>query len=85
MASLWSLVAQTKNRQVLSWVGGAIVVLATGAWAVITYVWPASEAPKIACTQQGVTVGGNVSRSTVTNTVTGSSDSGPCAETKAHH
>ena len=81
MSSLWSFIARPKNRQVLSWVGGGFVAVAVGAWAVVTYIWPAHEPGKTVCAQQGVVVGGNVSGSTVSNQVTGSSVSGPCVET----
>jgi hypothetical protein len=62
--------------------GGALAVL------VILYFWSpahwklASPAATTACAQQGVTVGGDVSGSTITNTATGSSSSGPCAAPK---
>jgi hypothetical protein len=82
MASHGAFIANPKNRQVLSWVGGGIVAVAAGAWAVVTYVWPAHETPKAVCAQQGVVVGGNVSGSTLANTATGSPSSGPCVETK---
>jgi hypothetical protein len=82
MPSLWSQIAKPKNRQVLSWLGGGIVAVAVGAWAVVTYIWPASEPAKSLCAQQGVAIAGNVSGSTVSNTVTGSSSTGPCVENK---
>jgi len=82
MASLWPFIAKPKNRQILSWLGGGLVAVAVGAWAVVTYVWPAHEPAKTACAQQGIVVGGNVSGSTVTNSVAGASGSGPCIETK---
>jgi hypothetical protein len=82
MASLRSLIPKASNRQILSWVGGGIVAVAAGGWAVFTYVWPAHEPASIACAQQGIAVGGSVSGSTVTNTVSGSQNSGPCAESK---
>jgi hypothetical protein len=80
--SLWSIVAKPKNRQILQWIGGGVIAVAAGAWAVVTYVWPAQDSAKTVCAQQGIALGGNVSGSTVTNTVSGSSSSGPCAETK---
>ena len=83
MSSTWSFIAQPKNRQVLSWVGGGLVALAAGVWAVATYVWPAPhDGAKTVCAQQGVAIGGNVSGSTVTNTVSGSSVTAPCVEAK---
>ena len=81
MGSLWSFIGKPKNRQILGWIGGGIVAVAVGAWAVVTYVWPAHEPSKTVCAQEGVVVGGNVSGSTVSNNVTGSSVSGPCVET----
>jgi hypothetical protein len=34
MSSVWSFFAKPKNRQVLSWIGGGLVAIAAGAWAV---------------------------------------------------
>jgi hypothetical protein len=82
MDSLWSFLAKPKNQKTLSWLGGGVVIVAGGIWAVMTFLWPAHEAPKAVCAQQGVAVGGNVSGSTVTNTATGSSSSGPCVAPK---
>jgi hypothetical protein len=82
MHAFWTFIGKPKNRQVLAWVGGGVITVAAGGWTVVTYVWPAHESPKPVCAQQGVVVGGNVSRSTVTNTVTGSSSSGPCLAAK---
>jgi hypothetical protein len=81
MNSLWSFIGKPKNRQMLSWLGGGIVAVAMGAWAVMTYFLPAHEPLKTVCNQQGVVIGGNVSGSSVSNTVTSSSGSGPCLET----
>ncbi len=80
MNYLWSFFAKPKNRQIISWVGGGVVAVAAGAFAVVTYVWPHDAKP--ACTQQGVAVGGDVSGSTITNTVSGSTITAPCTETK---
>jgi hypothetical protein len=79
---LWLIAAKPKNREIISWIGGGVIAVTAGAWAVVTYVWPAHDAAKTVCAQQGIALGGNVSGSTVTNTVSGSSSSGPCAETK---
>lgn len=82
MDSLWSIIAKPKNRQILSWIGGGVIAVAAGAFAVVTYLWPAQEAAKTVCAQQGIALGGKVSGSTVTNTVSGSTATAPCAETK---
>ena len=43
-----------------------MVVAAPAVWAVVTYVWPANEAPKAVCAQQGgVAAGRDASRNTV--------------------
>jgi hypothetical protein len=82
MNSLWSFFAKSRNRQILSWVGGGLVAIAAGAFAVVTYLWPAQDAAKSVCAQQGVALGGSVSGSTITNTVSGSTIAVPCTETK---
>jgi hypothetical protein len=57
-ASFLSVIAKPKNRQILSWVGGGIIAVATGAWAIVTYVWPAHDGVKAVCAQQGSVAGG---------------------------
>ena len=82
MGHIWTLIRKPSNQRLLSWLGGGGAVAATGIWAVATYVWPAHEAPKVECVQQGVTIDGNVSGSTVTNRVAGGTATiGPCVET----
>src|ERR1700722_7148823 len=44
MSRVWSIIAKSTNRQVISWIGGALVALAGAAWTVVTYVWPVDEA-----------------------------------------
>jgi hypothetical protein len=82
MGLLWSFLSKPKNRQMLSWVGGGLVAVAAGAFAVVTYLWPAQDATKPVCAQQGIALGGNISGSNVTNSVSGSTITAPCAETK---
>ena len=54
MEALWSIIANPKNRQILSWIGGAAIAVSTGAWAVVTYVWPAHESGGgVVCAQMG--------------------------------
>src|SRR5215472_18643423 len=81
MSSVWTFVQKPSNQRLLSWLGGGGAVAATGIWAVVTYLWPAHETPKVECVQQGVKIGGNVSGSTVSNAVSGGTASaGPCAD-----
>ena len=82
MGSIWAFVRKPSNQRLLSWLGGGGAVAAAGIWAMVTYLWPAHEGPKVECVQQGVAIGGNVSGSTVKNTVSGGSpSSGPCLDT----
>jgi hypothetical protein len=39
MNSIWSFASKPKNRQIISWIGSGIVVVAGGIWAVITFLW----------------------------------------------
>ena len=82
MSSIWAFLRKPSNQRMLSWLGGGGVIAAGGIWAVVTYVWSAHESPTAECVQHGVKIGGSVSGSTVSNTVSGSSASaGPCLET----
>jgi hypothetical protein len=81
MTSISAFVRKPSNQRLLSWVGGGGAVAAAGIWAVITYVWPAHETPTAECVQQGVKIGGKVSGSTVSNTVSGgTATAGPCLD-----
>jgi hypothetical protein len=83
MASVWTFVRKPSNQRLLSWLGGGGVLIATGIWAVLTYIWPAHESPTVECVQQGVKIGGSVSGSRVTNTASSSTvTAGPCVDTK---
>jgi hypothetical protein len=65
--SLWSIIAKPKNRQIVSWIGGRVIVVATYVWAVVTYVWPAHESEKVVCAQEGsVASGRDVSGNSIT-------------------
>jgi hypothetical protein len=85
MGSLWAFLRKPSNRLVLGWLGGGVVIVVAGIWAVVTYVWPPHEAPTAVCANQGIVIDGSVSsRSSVTNRVTGgTTTAGPCVtETK---
>jgi hypothetical protein len=82
MDAFWSFFAKSKNRPILSWMGGGLVAIAAGTFAVVTYMWPVQDATKSVCAQQGVALSGNVSGSTITNTISGSTTAVPCTEIK---
>jgi hypothetical protein len=82
MSSIWTLVKKPSNRRLLACLGGGGAVAAAGIWAVMTYVWPAHETPTAECIQQGVKIGGRVSGSTISNSVSGGTvTAGPCVDT----
>lgn len=71
MGSLWKFVSAPKNQKSLSWIGGGLVVVAGGAWAVVTYLWPheapSPEGPKIVCAEPGgVAAGRDANGNTIT-------------------
>jgi len=66
MRSIWSFVRKPGNQRLLSWLGGGGAVAAAGIWAVVTYVWPAHDAAKTVCSQQGgIAAGRDASGNTV--------------------
>jgi len=71
MGSLWSFLSASKNQKTLSWIGGGLVVVAGGAWAIFTYLWPheapSPEGPKIVCAQPGgIAAGRDANGNTIT-------------------
>ena len=81
MCSVFALLRKPRNQWLLSLLGGGVVVVVSGIWAVVTYVWPAHQAPTPVCAEQGVAIRGNVSGSTVTNKVSGgTATAGPCVD-----
>jgi hypothetical protein len=79
MSSLWEFISRKPNREVLGWLGGGLVVAATGLWAAFVYLFPPQRPlePKPANVQAdcgGVAVGGNVTGTTITAGATTSSD-----------
>jgi hypothetical protein len=52
MAGIWKFLQKEPNRKVLSWLGGGIVVVASAAWAVYTFV--AEPKPAAKATSGGV-------------------------------
>jgi hypothetical protein len=62
-----SIITKPKNRQILSWICGGIAALAAGSWTVVTYIWPAHEAPQVVCAQQGGIASGRDASGNTTN------------------
>jgi len=83
MGRLWKFLRQERNRQVLGWLGGGLVVLAAGLWTAFVYFFPLHKGaePKPANVEAncgGVAIGGNVSGATITTSGPAGSD---CATT----
>jgi hypothetical protein len=79
MAAVWTFLRKPSNQRLLACLGGGVVVIVSGIWAVVIYVWPSHEGPTAVCADQGVAIGGKVSGSTITNTVSGgTATAGPC-------
>jgi hypothetical protein len=79
MSGLWRFIRQKRNREILGWLGGGLVVLATGLWAAIVYFFPLQKPsePKSANIEAscgGVAIGGNVTGATIMGGTTTKSD-----------
>jgi hypothetical protein len=82
---LWGFLRDKGNQQVLGWLGGGLVVLATGLWAAFVYFFPPvkeAKSPEVtpASVQAncgGIAIGRDVSGSTITAGTTTNSDCPP--------
>jgi hypothetical protein len=79
MSSLWEFIRHKRNREVLGWLGGGLVVAATGLWAAVIYFVPPQKPsePRPTNVQAdcgGVAIGGSVTGTTITGGATTSSD-----------
>src|SRR5215472_3502129 len=74
MNALWRFLRDKRNQQVLGWLGGGLVVVATGLWAAFVYFFPPGKStqtpalapPSIQADRGGVAIGGNVTGATIT-------------------
>jgi hypothetical protein len=84
MTTLWRFLRDARNQQVLSWLGGGLVVAATGLWVAFVYFVPPPKSPEAKASQPGrvnveadcggVAIGGNVSGATIRTESTANSD-----------
>jgi hypothetical protein len=79
MHRLWRFIERKRNREILGWAGGGLVVVASGIWAVTVHLFPPPKPKDVRPTQiealcGGVAVGGSVSGSTITGGATSSAD-----------
>ena len=81
---LWGFLRDKRNQQVLGWLGGGLVVVATGLWAAFVYLFPPGKSPEakspestpasVQADHGGVAIGGNVTGATITTGGTTTSD-----------
>jgi hypothetical protein len=75
MRQFWSFLGLKKNREILAWIGGGLVVVITGLWAAFIYFSDkpktTASTPSVQASCGSVGVGGNVSGSTITAGSTG--------------
>ena len=86
MNSFWHFLRDKRNLQVLGWLGGGLVVAATGLWAAFVYFVPlkspeatSSEPmpPSVQANCGGIAIGRDVTGSTITAGTTTYSDCPP--------
>jgi hypothetical protein len=84
MNSFWRFLRDKRNQQVLGWLGGGLIVAATGLWAAFVYFFPPPKSPEtksepvpasVQADRGGIAIGGNVTGATITTGGTTNSDS----------
>jgi hypothetical protein len=66
LEALWAFLSDPDNQQTLAWLGGGLVAVAGGLWAVIKFFFPRSSGGKptsqtISADRGGIAASGNVS------------------------
>jgi hypothetical protein len=84
MNSFWRFLRDKRNQQVLGWLGGGLVVAATGLWVAFVYFFPPLKSPETKASEpvpvnvqadcSGIAIGGNVTGATITTGATTNSD-----------
>jgi tetratricopeptide (TPR) repeat protein len=75
MSAFWRFLRDKRNQQVLGWLSGGLVVVATGLWVVFIYFFPPPKSPEtklsgpvpvsVQADRGGIAIGGSVSGSTI--------------------
>jgi len=68
---MWSFLLDERNRTVLAWIGGGIVAVATGVWALVKFVLSErkekrARAPIVKASQGGVAAGRDIKNNKIT-------------------
>jgi len=82
MSGFWSFLGSKKNREILGWLGGGIVAVIVALWTVFVYLHPlkgdvGEGKGGVSASHGGVSVGGNVSNSTIETKSTTGGDTQP--------
>ena len=87
MNAFWRFLRDKRNQQVLGWLGGGLVVLATGFWVAVVYFFPPTKSPEATSPEPvafnvqadcgGVAIGGNVTGAIITDGTMTASDCAP--------
>jgi hypothetical protein len=69
LSDIWTFVSDANNRAVLGWIGGGIVVVTGGVWAVITFFMQkgqkGSAPPNVSASNGGVAAGRDIRNSKI--------------------
>jgi hypothetical protein len=84
MNAFWRFLRDRRNQQVLGWLGGGMVVAATGLWTAFVYLFPSPKSPEaqspelvpisVQANCSGIAIGGSVTGATITAGTTTNSD-----------
>lgn len=75
MSSFWRFLRDKRNQQVLGWIGGGLVFVATGLWAAFVQFFPPQKSAEtkasvpapvnVQADCSGIAIGGNVTGATI--------------------
>jgi hypothetical protein len=72
MRRAWNFIQIKRNRDILAWIGGGVVVAAGGIFAAVTFLWPPNERPSsdgpathVEASEGAIAIGGDVRNSEV--------------------
>ena len=85
MNAMWRFLRDKRNQQVLGWLGGGLVVAATGLWAAFVYFFTPGKSPEpqeptppsVQANCGGIAIGRDMTGSTITGGTITNSDCAP--------
>jgi hypothetical protein len=63
LTKLWDFLQHDANRSVLAWLGGGLVIVLGGVWAVVKFL---SRKPQVSADRGGIAAGRDISGNTIT-------------------